>query len=116
MSAAADVTRLVLIVVLGATAVVDFMRHPKALEFTERLRIPPRAVPLLGTVKALAVVGLVLSMDNVRLGELTGACLVLYFAIAVLTHLRARQGLVSALPAAVLMLVSAVHVAALMAR
>ena len=80
-----------LIVVLGLTATVDFMRHPKAIEFTTSLRIPPQMVPVLGATKAAAAVGLVLSTDRPRLGELVGACLVGYFAIAALTHLRSGE-------------------------
>ena len=112
----AEASRLVLIVVLGLTAVLDFLRHPKAVGFVDRLRIPPRMLFVLGAVKALAAVGLVAARDNVRLGELTGASLVVYFAIAVVAHLRAKQGTVAALPAVLLMAVSAAHVAALMAQ
>lgn len=112
----ADIIAIVLIVVLGLTATVDFMRHPKAIEFTTALRIPPRAVPVLGAVKAAAAVGLVLGMDRVRIGELTGACLVAYFAIAALTHVRAKQGVVGALPAVILMCASAAYLAATVAR
>ena len=107
---------LFLVVVLGATAIVDFAWHPRALALTGSLRIPPRMVPVLGAVKAAAAVGLVLSTDRPRLGELTGACLVVFFAIATLTHLRSGQKDARALPAFLLMCVSALYVVAQVAR
>ena len=107
---------LFLVVVLGGTAIIDFMRHPKALALTASLRIPARMVPVLGAVKAAAAVGLVLSTDRPHLGELTGACLVVYFAVAVLTHLRSGQKDARVLPAFLLMCVSATYVVAQIAR
>lgn len=107
-----DVLGVILAVVLGATALLDFVRHPRALATTDRLRIPARMVPVLGSVKAAALAGIIVGFGNVRIAEMTGACLVLYFAIATLTHVRARDGVLNAVPAFVLILVSAAYLAA----
>lgn len=111
-----NVAAALLLVVLALTAILDFMRHEKALETTERLKIPARMVPVLGAIKVVAAVGILLGTDNVRLAELTGACLVLYFAIAVMTHLRVKDGIVRTAPAVVMFAASAVYLIAQVAK
>lgn len=107
---------VVLLVVLGLTSVFDFMRHPRALETTSRLKIPPTMVPVLGAIKVAGAAGVVLGLGNVRMAELTGLCLSVYFAIAVLTHLRAKDKLVNAVPAFVLLGVSLAYLASQFAK
>ena len=105
-----------LVAVLGLTAIVDFVRHPKALELTGRLGIPSSMVPVLGAIKVAAVLGIILGAGRIRLAELTGACLVLYFAIATMTHLRVKDGVLKALPAFIMLGASAVYLLAQIAK
>ena len=107
-----SMSAVLLLVVLGTTAALDLLRHPRALETTSRLGIPAGAVPFLGLVKAAAAVGIILGFAHLRLAELTGACLVVYFAIATLTHIRAKDRIANAIPAFLLMLVSLAYLAA----
>ena len=111
-----NIAAILLVVVLMLTALADFMRHEKALETTDRLRIPARMVPVLGAIKVAAAAGVLLGRNNVRLAELTGACLVLYFAIATMTHLRVRDGIVRTAPAVVMFAASAAYLLAQVAQ
>lgn len=106
----------VLLVMLVLTSALDFLRHPRALETTTRLRIPARMVPVLGGIKTLAAVGVILGLRNVRMAELTGACLVFYFAVATLAHFRAKDKVVNAVPAFVLTCVSLAYLASQFTR
>lgn len=107
---------VVLLVVLGLTSALDFIRHPKALETTARLKIPPRMVPVLGAIKTVGAVGVILGFSNVRIAEIVGMCLVFYFAIAVLTHLRAKDKITNAIPAFVMLGVSLAYLASQFAK
>ena len=112
----AQVLSLLLLVVLGATAGLDLVRSERAFAVTDRLGIPRDSVPLLGGVKVAAAIGVFVGTDVVRVAEAAGAFLVLYFAVAVLTHLRARDGLKNTAPAAVMLAVSAAYLLATVAR
>ena len=112
----AQVLSLLLLVVLGATACLDLVRSERAFAVTDRLGIPRDAVPALGGVKVAAAIGVFVGTDVVRVAEAAGAFLVLYFAVAVLTHLRARDGLKNTAPAAVMLAVSAAYLLATVAR
>lgn len=116
MNRIADVLTLLLLVVLVPTAVLDILRHPRALAETSRLAIPEAKVPVIGGVKILAAIGLLVGTDYVRLAELTGACLVVYFAIAVLTHIRVRDGVRHTAPAFVMLVVAGLYLLATVAR
>ena len=106
----------VLVSVLCVTALFDLMRHPKVLVTTDRLRIPARSVPVLGAIKLLAAVALVAGTGSIRLAEATGAFLVGYFAVAVLTHVRVKDGVRNTFPAFVLLAVSTLYLLATFAR
>lgn len=116
MNQVANALTLLLLVVLVPTAILDVMRHPRALVETTRLAIPEEKVPVIGGVKILAAIGLLVGTDYVRLAELTGACLVMYFAIAVLTHIRVRDGVRHTAPAFVMLAVSGLYLLATVAR
>jgi hypothetical protein len=112
----ANALTLLLLAVLVPTAVLDIMRNPRALAATSRLGIPEEKVPVLGGVKLLAVLGLLIGTDYARLGQLTGACLVLYFAVAVLTHVRVRDGVRHTAPAFVMLVLGGLFLLASIAK
>ena len=116
MNNVANALTLLLVAVLGSTAVLDIMRHPRILATTSRLGIPAEKVPVLGGVKILAVIGLLVGTDYVRLAQLTGLCLVLYFSAAVLTHVRVRDGARNTAPAFVMLAVCGLHLLASVAK
>ncbi len=116
MNNVANALTLLLLAVLVPTAVLDIMRNPRILAATSGLGIPAEKMPVLGGVKLLAAIGLLVGTDYVRLSQLTGACLVLYFAIAVLTHLRVRDGLRNTAPAFALLVLCGLHLLASIAK
>lgn len=116
MISAWQVLSIVLLVVLGTTAAFDLVRSERAFAVTDGLGIPRESVPVLGGVKVAAALGVFIGTDMVRVAEATGLFLVLYFSVAVLTHLRSRDGLRAVVPAAVMLAVSAAYVLATVAR
>lgn len=116
MNNVANVLAVLLLVVLGGTAVFDVIRHPKALAATEHLQIPARMVPVLGAIKLLLGVVLVVGFGNIRVGELAGLCLCGYFAVATLTHVRVKDTAKGTAPAFVLLVVSGLFLLATVAK
>jgi hypothetical protein len=116
MTFSAQVLSVLLLVVLATTAGFDLVRSERAFAVTDRLGIPRDAVPVLGGVKVAAAVAVFVGTDMVRVAEAAGLFLVLYFAVAVLTHLRARDGVRNTVPAAAMLVVSAAYVLATVAR
>ncbi len=73
---------------------------PYIAEALETLGVPDSVRPVLHVVKAASAVGL-LSVTRFRaLARLTTAMLTLYFVLAVGAHIRARDKVVNAIPAA----------------
>jgi DoxX-like family len=66
----------------------------------DNLGVPENIRWLLPTAKAASVIGLLSASKIPALARLTTAMLTLYFVLAVGAHLRARDRLVNALPAA----------------
>jgi len=66
----------------------------------DKLGVPENIRWLLPTAKAASVIGLLSASRSPALARLTTAMLTLYFVLAVGAHLRARDRLVNALPAA----------------
>ena len=64
------------------------------------LRVPDEIRPVLPVVKTAAAVGLLSVTRFPALARLTTAMLTLYFVLAVGAHIRARDKVVNALPAA----------------
>lgn len=116
MNNIANVLAVVFVVVLGATAVFDLIRHPKALAATEHLQIPASAVPVLGAVKILLGIGILVGFGNIRAAELTGLCLCGYFAVATLTHVRAKDTMRGTAPAFVLLVLAGLYLLATFAK
>jgi hypothetical protein len=73
---------------------------PVIAKTLDNLGIPQNIRWLLGASKAASVVGLLSASRIPALARLTTAMLTLYFALAVGAHLRARDRLVNAVPAA----------------
>lgn len=116
MNAVADALALLLIVVLGATAVLDILGNARVVATMARLEIPAGSLPLLGGLKILGAIGLLVGAGSVRLAEVTGVCLAGYFAVALLTHVRVRDGLRNSLPAFVLLAVCVAYTLATFAQ
>ena len=106
MSSVAHVLAVLLIVVCGASALMDFRKPAHLMADMERLRVPANKVPQLGVVKIVLAFGLVVGFGEVRVAELSGAALVVYFAVATLTHTRVKDTVRQTAPAFVLLVVS----------
>ena len=110
MNLVANVLAVMLLAVCAISALFDFTQKEKAYEITRRLRIPDRAVPVLGAIKAAAAVGLGLGFASVGMAKLVGVCLCIYFAVATATHTRVKDSVVQTLPAFVLTAMSVLYV------
>jgi hypothetical protein len=68
------------------------MRHPFVLANMAKLDIPEAYLPMLGILKAAGAAGLLLGLIGVPLmGSAAAIGLVVFFAGAIATHLRARD-------------------------
>ena len=110
MNLVANILAGLLLVACALTAIVDFTQKEKAYELTRRLRIPDRALPVLGGIKAAAAVGLGLGYASVGMAKLVGVCLCIYFAVATATHTRVKDSIGQTLPAFVLTAMSVLYV------
>lgn len=73
---------------------------PAIAKALDELGVPASVRPVLPVVKAASAVGLLSVTRFPALARLTTAMLTLYFALAVGTHLRAKDRVVKAIPAA----------------
>lgn len=103
MSALSNAIAVVLVVACAASAVADFRRPASLLDTMARLKVPTDALATLGIIKIVAAAGLVAGLFVERLGQATGVALGVYFAIAVSTHVRVKDGARNTLPAFVLL-------------
>lgn len=106
MSTVAHVLAVLLIVVCGASALMDFKRPDHLVADMERLRIPANKVPQLGVIKIVLAVGLVIGFGEIRIAEVAGAALTVYFAVATLTHTRVKDTAKQTAPAFALLVLS----------
>lgn len=106
MTLAVTISGVFLALVCAATAVADFRRAPTAVDTVTRLGIPAGKLALLGAIKALAAAGIVVGFAVDRVHVVVGVCLVVYFAIAVTTHVRVRDGARNTAPAFVMLVVA----------
>ena len=106
MSTVSNVLAILLVVVCVASAVMDFTRPEHLMADMERLRIPAAKVPQLGAIKLVLALGLLVGLREVRIAEIAGAGLMVYFAVATLTHSRVKDTLAKTAPAFVLLVVS----------
>lgn len=109
MSTVSHVLAAVLILVCGASALMDFKRPVHLMADMERLKVPANKVPQLGVVKTVIAIGLLVGFSQVRIGEAAGVALTGYFAIATLTHTRVKDTVKQTAPAFVLLVVSALY-------
>ena len=110
MDLVANVVAALLLAVCAFTALVDFTQKEKAYEMTRPLRIPDKAVPVLGAIKAAAAIGLGFSYVSVGMAKLVGVCLCVYFAVATATHTRVKDTMQRTIPAFVLTAMSVLFV------
>ena len=95
---------------LSASAAMTFTRTPAAAGHRTKLGVPDTGLPWLGTAKAAGALGLLAGLAVPALGAAAAIGLVLYFAGAVVTHLRAKDYelapalVLTVLPAAALVL------------
>ncbi|TDV43592.1 DoxX family protein [Actinophytocola oryzae] len=106
----------VVVVVLAAaanlfSAAADFARAERIRSSMWRIGVPAWSLPWLGVPKAVAVVGLLAGLARPWAGVAAAAGLVVFFALAIGTHLRAGDRMVG-LPAGFLLLAVAVLVTA----
>jgi uncharacterized membrane protein YphA (DoxX/SURF4 family) len=105
-----EITNVVLSILLAsvclASAVADFKLLPRIVESMQRLRMPTRIIPALGIAKIAGALGLVIGFSNDALGSYAAFCLSVYFLLATVLHLRARDAAANTAPAAVLMVVA----------
>lgn len=106
MSLATNGLAAFLALVCAVTALADLRRAPQVVESMTRLGVPLDKMPVLAAVKLLAVAGLVVGFFVDRVHVLVGVCLVLYFAIAVTSHVRVRDGIKHTAPAFVVLVVA----------
>ncbi|MFE0650056.1 DoxX family protein [Streptomyces sp. NPDC059534] len=88
-----------------ASAFLTFTRNPQVVGNMTKVGVPESRLPLLATAKAAGALGLLAGLFIPALGVAAAAGLVLYFAGAVIAHLRAKDFELA--PAAVLTLISA---------
>ncbi len=89
MSTADIVVTLVTAFFTGSAAVVYLSGHEYPKTQADRKRIPRGYVPVLGSLLAAGTAGLLVGFAVPLLGTLAAAGLVLYFAGALVAHLRA---------------------------
>lgn len=106
----ANILAILLIAVCVGSAVMDFRRPASLVEQMSTLKIPASGLPLLGAVKLASAAGLIVGFDKIRIGEVAGLFLCLYFAVAVTTHTRVKDSLRNTFPALALLTVSVLFV------
>jgi uncharacterized membrane protein YphA (DoxX/SURF4 family) len=116
MTLVSRVLAVLLIVVCIGSGVLDFIKPKQLVEGMSKLRIPTNALPALGVIKIAAAIGLIIGFGNIRLAEVTGACLCAYFAIATTTHTRVKDSMRDTAPAFILLVVSVLFVLTTFAR
>jgi uncharacterized membrane protein YphA (DoxX/SURF4 family) len=104
------VLAVILVVVCIASALMDFRKPEKLVEEMKKLKVPVERLPLLGAVKILGAIGLVIGFQRIRIGELAGLGLCLYFAIATVTHTRVKDSVKDTAPAFSLFVLSVLYV------
>lgn len=110
MSIISTVLAVLLIVVCIGSALMDFRKPEKLVEEMKKLKVPVERLPRLGAIKILGAIGVAIGFQKVRLGELAGVGLCLYFAIATVTHTRIKDTVKDTAPAFILFVVSVLYV------
>jgi hypothetical protein len=116
MSTISTVLAVILIVVCVASALMDFRKPEKLVEEMKKLKVPAERLPLLGAIKILGAVGIAIGFQRIRIGELAGVGLCLYFAIATVTHTRVKDSVKDTAPAFILFVLSVLYVLTTVAK
>ena len=116
MSSVSTVLAVFLILVCVGSALMDFRKPQKLVEEMKKLKVPAERLPLLGAIKILGAIGIAIGFQKVRLGELAGAGLCLYFAVATVTHTRVKDSVKDTAPAFILFVVSVLYVLTTVAK
>jgi DoxX-like family len=90
MSTAHVVVTILAAVMVGYSAAAVFLRASWVVEALTAYGVPRRWWPWLGTAKAAGAAGLLVGLLVPAIGLAAGTCLVVYFAGAVVTVVRAR--------------------------
>ena len=115
MDVAYAVAAAVTALMLGMSAWMKVVRHPRTVEVIgDVVGVPLRALPVLATLEIAGAVGLLVGIGVRELGIAAGVALVLYFVVAISSHIRVRDFVADHLFPAVLMLT--VSVATLVLR
>lgn len=110
------VLAVILIAVCFGSALMDFRRPEKLVEEMRKLKVPVERLPLLGAIKILGAIGVAVGFQKVRLGELAGVGLCLYFAVATVTHTRVKDSVKDTAPAFILFVMSVLYVLTTVAK
>jgi hypothetical protein len=116
MSTISTVLAVILIVVCVASALMDFRKPEKLVASMRKLKVPVERLPLLGAIKIIGAVGIAIGFQRIRIGELAGVGLSLYFAIATVTHTRVKDSVKDTAPAFVLFVMSVLYVLTTVAK
>ena len=116
MSTISTVLAVILIVVCVASALMDFRKPEQIVASMKKLKVPAERLPLLGAIKILGAVGVAIGFQKVRLGEVAGVGLCLYFAIATVTHTRVKDSVKDTAPAFILFVMSVLYVLTTVAK
>jgi uncharacterized membrane protein YphA (DoxX/SURF4 family) len=116
MSSVSTVLAVFLILVCVGSALMDFRKPQKLVEEMKKLKVPAERLPLLGAIKILGAIGIAIGFQTVRIGELAGVGLCLYFAVATVTHTRVKDSVKDTAPAFVLFVMSVLYVLTTIAK
>lgn len=75
------------------SAIAKFMKVPDVMKSMTSVGVKPNQVPLLAVLEIAGGLGLVIGIWIPNLGSLAAACLSLYFAGALFSHLKKKHGM-----------------------
>ena len=116
MSTISTVLAVLLIIVCIGSALMDFRKQEKIVASMKKLKVPVERLPLLGVIKILGAIGVAIGFQKVRLGELAGLGLGMYFAIATVAHTRVKDSVKDTAPAFILFVMSVLYVLTTVAK
>ena len=116
MSTISTVLAVLLIIVCIGSALMDFRKPEKIVAEMKKLKVPVERLPLLGVIKILGAIGIAIGFQKVRLGELAGLGLGMYFAIATVAHTRVKDSVKDTAPAFILFVMSVLYVLTTVAK
>ncbi|WP_028642204.1 DoxX family protein [Nocardioides sp. URHA0020] len=88
MNTAAIIVSLVLALAMLLSGVFKLMRAPHIMKFAESVHLTPPQLTVLGTLQLAGALGLVAGLWYAQLAIAAAVGLVLYFAGAIITHIR----------------------------